>query len=202
MLPGSFQDPEATTMPGQDLTQPSAPEPTPAKPVLEKTVFGVVSIYSATAGDPRSPGTELGVVYPLREGETLFLGKAPAPADLPLEGGESLPITHAHLVTFGEEFEYVSREHLAIEMLDEGRFRVYDYSTNGYFLQETNRHFRRPAQSRPQIDEFEGRDVMVLGIDLTRQSSDRRALDRAQRCLVQIVPLLGGGLASAAETLQ
>lgn len=192
--PGRDDPGERTVVPGQELgpvraeastdlgaaTRPPGGPRGAARPLL-----GVVAAYTATAGDPTDPPSQAGRVYALHAGDVLFVGKE-EPSELPLRDGGVLRITHAHLLTRLPENNHVSREHLALEMLDGGRFRIYDYSLNGVFLEKAARYLRR-GNLRPEVHEITGRETIVLGIDVAQ--GDRSARQAASRTRLEVVPI-------------
>lgn len=134
----------------------------PARPIV-----GVVVAYSETADQVETgERPELGVVYPLREGEVLFVGRQnpPGPAVIPIEGGEKLRVTHSHLFAFARKFEYVSRVHLALEMKADGRTVLTDFSTNGIYLVTKKELLQRPREKPYAVHTLEGRQTIFLGV--------------------------------------
>ncbi|MCA9726833.1 MAG: FHA domain-containing protein [Candidatus Eisenbacteria bacterium] len=185
---------EETQLPGH-LREAAAREsrrPDPPVPG-SRPLLGLVAIYSDLAVEGQFPGL-LGRTYPLREGDVLFVGKPPQPDELALADGRRLSITHAHLFPRSEEFEYVSRRHLAIQMRPGGEVVLMDFSTNGVFLVKHQEHVRRRADETVAVHEFRGEEMLVLGIDL-RVQKDRKARERAARHRLQIFPFapMGGG---------
>jgi hypothetical protein len=156
-----------------------------------RPVLGLVAVYSDLAVETTLPGS-LGRIYPLREGEVLFVGKPhvgkpPQPGEeFVLDDGRRLTIAHVHLFPRTDEFEYVSKKHLAIEMRPGGEVRLMDFSTNGSFLMKRREHVLRTGQSMATYT-FRGEETVVLGIDL-RVLRDRKARDRATRHQLQIFP--------------
>jgi hypothetical protein len=175
-------DPEATSAAGYEPVEGPASAPVGSA----RQLLGVIAIYSPTAGEPTTPPSQAGRVYTLHDGDVLFIGKE-EPQDLPLQDGGVLRITHAHILTRDNEYTHVSREHLAIQMLAGGRFRLYDYSLNGVFLQTAQRHLRR-GNLRPETHELEGRETLVLGINLL-ELTDKQARRSAARSEIQVIPV-------------
>ena len=177
---------EETRLPGSRAPE-RKPLSRPAPPLPgTRPVLGLVAIYSDLAVETTPPGL-LGRTYALREGEVLFVGKPPQPENLVLEDGRTLPIAHAHLFPRSEEFEYVSRRHLAVELRPGGEVCLMDFSTNGVFLMKRQEHVRRRADESVAIHTFRGEETVVLGIDL-RIQKDRKARERAARHQLQIFP--------------
>lgn len=190
--PRAELDPEATSAGGFEPVESPVSAPVgSARPLL-----GVVAIYSPTAGEPTTPPSQAGRSYTLYEGDVLFVGKE-EPQDLPLQDGGVLRITHAHILPRDNEYTHVSREHLALQMLPGGRFRIYDYSLNGVFLETGQRHLQR-GKLRPQTTDIGGRENLVLGINLL-ELTDRQSRKSAARSRVQVVPV-GDDVAHTAES--
>jgi hypothetical protein len=162
-------------------------------------VVAVVVVYSDLAVEGALPGM-LGRTYPLREGDVLFAGKPPQPDELTLDGGRRLSITHVHLFPYREEFEYVSRRHVAIEAKAGGEFLLMDFSTNGVFLMGPQQQVRRTKDQTVALHTFRGPETIVLGIDL-RVQRDRKAKERAERHQLRVVPL-GSASARAADVME
>lgn len=197
----SGHDPgEATRLPGSpDPAAKRQPSERPKPPLpADRPVLGLVAVYSDLAVETTPPGL-LGRTYPLREGEVLYIGKPPQPEDLLLDDGRRIPIAHAHLFPRNEEFEYVSRKHLAVEMRPGGEVCLMDFSTNGVFMVKRQEHVRRRADDAMAVHTFRGEETLVLGIDL-RVQKDRKARERASRHQLQIFPFEIGPSESALET--
>lgn len=194
-LPGS-SDPETTQLPGHDPLADTQDAPL-ANP--ERRVLGVIGVYSKTAEDSETIQSELGRTYPMREGDVFFVGKPPAQEVLEVEGGRRLSVTQTHILTNDEEFLYVSRRHLAIEFEEGGKFTLFDFSTNGIFLVEQNRHVRRSGNQSVARHVIEGAETLVLGIDLNAMN-DKTSRQRARRSEIQVRPLVGGGTCSSEVT--
>ena len=200
--PGSFDPAEETVLPPRgDPAATATPGPVPLEgPVSApagsaRRLLGVIAIYSPTAGEPTDPPSQAGRVYTLYEGDVLFVGKE-EPQELPLRDGGVLRITQSHILTRDAEYTHVSREHLAIEMLPGCRFRIYDYSLNGVYLETAQRYLTR-GKLRPETHEIEGRETLVLGLNLP-EVTDRQGRRSAARSRVQVVPI-GDGLDSPGE---
>lgn len=153
-----------------------------------RPLLGVIGIYSPTAGEPTDPPSEAGRVYPMFEGDILFIGKKDVD-EIKVRDGGVRRVTYSHVLV-GPEYSMVSREHLAIELLPEGRFRLYDFSLNGVFLENAQRHVRQ-GHVRPEIQEVTGRETLVLGINLM-ENQERSARKAAARSRIQVVPIGGG----------
>ncbi|MEZ4649558.1 MAG: FHA domain-containing protein [Candidatus Eisenbacteria bacterium] len=153
-----------------------------------RPLLGVVAIYSPTAGEPTEPPSEAGRVYPLFDGDILFIGKKDVD-EIKVRDGGVRRVTYSHVLV-GPEYSMVSREHLAIEMLPEGRFRIYDFSLNGVFLETAHRHVRQ-GHVRPEIQEVTGPETLILGINLL-ENQERSARKAVARSRVQVFPIGGG----------
>jgi hypothetical protein len=194
---------DATRLPNHDpeKTQIGAKVPRPASPAgpgRDPRLLGIVAVYSDLATESDVLPGMLGRTYALHEGEVLYVGKAPRPDEIQLDDGTRFKVTHALLFPFSEEFEYVSRRHLAIEMKGGGEWALMDFSTNGVFCQVRQEHIRRRADQTVAIERLRGRETLVLGIDL-RIQRDAKAKERAERHHLQVVPVDGPSLSSDAE---
>lgn len=186
---GSRRSTDETVLHGTSPTHDLGPPEIGPGPSSEGPVLGAVAIYSEATDDRAMAGSrsELGRLYLLREGEVLFLGKPPAPRVVELPDGNSLPVTYAHLFPFSREYGFVSRRHLAVAMLSEGRTVVHDFSTNGIYLMSKEEHVRRSPDAQVRTTEIQGREIVVLGLDLSRQR-DRAAKRSASRHRLEVVP--------------
>jgi hypothetical protein len=150
--------------------------------------LGVVVIFSETLesevneSDPR-----LGRVYPLREGEILFIGRHHVPADVPRSTGENIPPTHSHLFPHGGLYGYISRQHLTVEMDARGGTILTDYSRHGVYLVKAEKwHRRKDGDGPPESHRLTGDEVVVLMDDLGEPAKGDLA-DRRSRYSLHII---------------
>ncbi len=153
-----------------------APEPEGTGPIL-----GVVITYSDTHElDQRELDPRLGCVYPLREGEILFVGRHPAPEEVLRRDGESVPPTHCHLFPHGGLYGYISRRHLTVEMDPLGGTILTDYSRYGIYLENAGKwHRRKDPAGPPESHRVTGEETVILMDDLgeptSRDLAERRS---------------------------
>lgn len=181
--------PGRATIPTQEIARP-AEDDTQDDASDHRPVLGSVAVYSVATDDRVSDEarSEHGRLYLLREGDLLFVGKPPAPRQLDVGGG-ARRVAFAHLFPFSREYGFVSRKHLLIEMKPEGVTLLYDFSTNGIYLTAQREHRRRPPDEPVQITKLDGPDLVVLGLDLSRQR-DREARVSASRHRLEILPFV------------
>jgi hypothetical protein len=165
-------------------------------------ILGFVVVYSESADLAGSvPSGTLGRVIPLRKGDLFFVGKAPVPQEVPLDGNRKAVPTGWHLFPFTEDFAHISRRHLVIEMDRPGSTTLVDLSTNGIYLLGEGRHHRRGKGESTRVHNVTGRESVVLGMDLGASTAGE-ARERALRYKIQIVPVDSegtGAVAGAAE---
>jgi hypothetical protein len=181
--------PGAAQPPGQDEVEsthvrPSGPSPdsTPQQvPASDEInpVRGVVVFYSEThESDVTEPDPRLGRVYPLREGEILFVGRYPAPAEVLLRNGETAPPTYSHLFPHGGLYGYISRQHLTVEMDPLVGTILTDYSRHGVYLEKAGTwHRRKDPTGPPESHRVTGEETVVLMDDLG-EPTQRDLVDR------------------------
>jgi hypothetical protein len=162
-------------------------------------ILGFVVLYSESADLVGSvPSGSLGRVVPLRKGDLFFVGKAPVPQEVPLDGNRKAVPTGWHLFPFTEDFAHISRRHLVIEMDKPGSTSLVDLSTNGIYLVGEGRHLRRGKGESTRVHVVAGRESIVLGVDLGASTAGE-ARERALRYQIQIVPVDQGTPAGASD---
>jgi hypothetical protein len=178
-----------------ESTQIRPPEPQPAAPPPKAQpldpevlpVLGVVIIYSdeheSTSG---ALDSRLGQVYPLREGDLLFLGRFPAPPELLHKDGSSSPPTHSHLFPTGGLYRGISRRHLTIEMDSLGGTIFTDYSRAGIYLETADIAYQRKDQSIPAESHRVAGDETVVLMDEFGATGDADLADRRSHYRLQI----------------
>jgi hypothetical protein len=160
-----------------------------SSPLAKPGILGFLVLYSESADLVGSvPSGTLGRVVPLRKGDLFFVGKAPVPQEVPLDGSRKVIPTAWHLFPFTEDFAHISRRHLVIEMDSPGKATLVDLSTNGIYLVGEGRHLRRGRGESTRIHTLAGRESVVLGVDLGASTSGE-ARERALRYQIQIVPV-------------
>ena len=188
-------EPDETMLPGRvsastnEIIRP-ADDDTLTDGLDDRPLLGCVVLYSVatddrSAGEPRS---EHGRLYLLREGDLLFIGKPPAPRQVEL-GEQMRRVGFSHLFPFSREYGFVSRRHLVIEMEPGGRTLLHDFSTNGIYVTSSGEHRRRSADESSKLTTLGGPDVIVLGLDLSRQRG-ADAEDSASRHRLEVLPFL------------
>lgn len=173
-------------------SSPAAPDSVTEQPpvsAVESPVLGIVVVYSEThESDNSALDPRLGRIYPLREGEVLFVGRPPAPAEVLLRSGESTAPTHSHLFPHGEPYGYVSRRHLTIELDPLGGAVVTDHSRYGIYLERAARvHRREDPNGPPESHHVDGQECVILMDDLG-EPTDRDLVDRRSHYRLQILP--------------
>lgn len=190
-----------------ESTQMRPPEPRPAAAAAaaaaaapealrpeSNQVLGVIIVYSevheasGTSLDPR-----MGQVYPMRDGDILFLGRSPAPSELMRKDGSSVPPTYSHLFPTGGLYGYISRRHLTIEMDSLGGTILTDYSRYGLYIEKAGKTYRRQDASVPYESHRVTGDETVVLMDELGAPGDADFADRRSHYRFQILrsPRLG-----------
>lgn len=144
-------------------------------------ILGVVVVYSEVhESDTGEVDSRLGLVYPLRKGEILFVGRYAAPSDVLKSDGGSGPPTYHHHFPSGGLYSYVSRRHLTVEMDPLGGTILTDYSRYGIYLEKARKRHRRDDPSGPpESHRVNGEETVILMDDLgettNRDLADRRS---------------------------
>ncbi len=192
---GDDVHPEIPRAPGDDgldLTQVSpsvsAPKDSSKRPPAQKNmapILGVVVIYSETHElGPTELDPRLGRVYPLREGELLFVGRRPGPAEILFRNGESGPPTHCHFFPHGGLYSYISRRHLTVEMDPLGGTILTDYSRHGFYLNKAEKLYRlKNPSDPPESHRVTGDETVILMDELGEPTKQDLADRRSHYCL-------------------
>ena len=144
-------------------------------------ILGVVVVYSEIhESDATEVDSRLGLVYPLREGEILFVGRYPAPSEVLRRDGRTGAPTYRHHFPTGGLHGYISRRHLTVEMDPLGGTILTDYSRYGIYLEKARKWHRRrdpsgPPESHRVIDEERVILMDDLGEPTNRDLADRRS---------------------------
>lgn len=173
-----------------------APEPEAGRPIL-----GVVVVYSDThESDAGEVDSRLGRVYPLRDGEILFIGRHPAPREVLRRDGGSGPPDYCHLFPTGGIHGYISRRHLTIEMDPLRGTILTDYSRYGFYLEKAGKwHRRKDPPGPPESHRVSGDETVVLMDDLG-EPTRAELVDRRSRYRFHIMcPTRTTGGASLSE---
>ncbi|MDZ4805723.1 MAG: FHA domain-containing protein, partial [Candidatus Eisenbacteria bacterium] len=154
-------------------------------------VVGFLVFYSEM-GDAKSgfPDPRLGRMYPMRESDVFFVGKAPLPEEVPVEGELTAAPTGHHLFPATSDYSHISRRHAVIRIGKDGTIRVTDLSTNGLYFVKTRRHSRRASGAPPEVHTFEGADSIVFGLD-DNSFKDPNWKEKTDRFQVEIIPVPG-----------
>lgn len=172
-----------------DATRPAARRPAAAAPADPDPVVGFLVFYSEMAEAPTGqPDPRLGRVYPMRESDVFFVGKAPLPEEVPVEGDRTQAPTAFHLFPASSDFAHISRRHAVLRMDRAGKIRVTDLSTNGLYFVRGKRHARRTAGSGPEVHDLAAPETIVFGLD-ENSFKDPRWHEKADRFQVEIVPV-------------
>jgi len=163
--------------------------PIPADPPDKRPVLGLVVVYSEThESDPGELDSRLGRVYPLRQGEILFVGRFPAPTGLLRLDGTMAAPTHCHLFPSGGIYGYISRRHLTVEIDPLGDSIITDYSRYGLYLEHANQVYRRKDAAIPsESHRVSGEEIIVLMDDLGKPG-DADLADRRSHYRLHLIP--------------
>lgn len=188
--PGAPNWPNETDLESTHVTPSVPPMDAPESPgTIEQTspVLGVVIVYSEThEPEAADPDPRLGRVYPLREGEILFVGRPPAPPSVSRQDGEAGPPTHCHLFPHDELYGYISRRHLTIEMDQQGGIILTDYSRHGIYLAKANTWHRRSDPLGPPASHRVSDDETVILMDGLGEPTNRDYTERRSRYCLEI----------------
>lgn len=184
------------------------PTPTAPRPAEEQTapvdrtrpLLGLVIIYSETHEmRPAKLDSRLGRVYPLRDGDVLFLGRHPAPPEVLRRNGSLSPPTFCHLFPHGEPYGYISRRHLTVEMDGLGGAVLTDHSRYGLYLEKAARmHRRTDPAGPPETHRVDGEETVTLMDDLG-DPTDRDLDDRRSQYRLRILPAPGSATRAATK---
>ena len=199
-----FQSEETARFSGSDAV---TDDPVPP------SIVGVAVIYAESFFRRKSePASELGVVYRLHEGDLLFIGKHPAPTEVVLGNGRRSKVVASHLFPFhpvgrsdlGRGYTYISGQHMTLEMGANGVTVVRDFSRNGVYLRDQQRHLSIKEQNTEEIElvfegirgvrkqaisqAFTGSETIVLGINLAEASPESKELAEQQQ--IQVIPFV------------
>jgi hypothetical protein len=176
-----------------DATRPAARRPAAPAPADPDPIVGFLVFYSEMSEAPTGqPDPRLGRVYAMRESDVFFVGKAPLPEEVPVEGSLTAAPTAHHLFPASSDYAHISRRHAVIRMGRGGKIRVTDLSTNGLFFVSGRRHARRTSGAGPEVHELAAPETIVFGLD-ENAFKDPRWQERADRFQVEIVPVGGSG---------
>jgi len=172
-----------------NATRPVASRPAPKPAPEADPVVGFLVFYSEL-GDARSgfPDPRLGRMYPMKESDVFFVGKAPLPEEVPVDGDLTKAPTGHHLFPGTGDYSHISRRHAVIRIDRKGTVRVTDLSTNGLFFVKTMRHARRASGAPPEVHTFEGPESIVFGLD-DSSFKDPRWKEKTDRFQVEIIPV-------------
>jgi len=171
-----------------DATRPAAARPVPAAPTDPDPVVGFLVFYSEMAEPPTGqPDPRLGRVYPMRESDVFFVGKA-STDEVPVEEGRMQAPTACHLFPGSSDFAHISRKHAVLRMDRTGKIRVTDLSTNGLYFVRAKRRAHRTTGSGPEFHELTAPETIVFGLD-ENAFKDPRWHEKADRFQVEIVPV-------------
>ncbi|MFC1572792.1 hypothetical protein ACFL6M_04255 [Candidatus Eisenbacteria bacterium] len=151
-------------------------------------ILGVVVVYSEThEADPTQPDSRLGRVYPLKDGEILFVGRHPAPREVLLRNGGSAAPTYTHIFPSGGLYGYISGRHLTVEMDPLGGTILTDHSRYGVYLEKAKKwHRRKKTSDPPESHRVSGEETVTLMDDLG-EPTDRDLADRRSRYQLHIL---------------
>ncbi len=173
-----------------DITRTRGEAGSPADPTA---LLGFIVMYADCSDTPPgAPDARYGRVFPMRADDVLFLGKAPAPAEVVGRDGRKVAPTQAHLFPFKDEFGHISRRHLVVQMEPGGKTGITDLSTNGLYLVKKAQHLRRGKGQDHTYHTVQGDETVVLGVDLGT-ASDKAAQEKSIGYRFQIVALPRGG---------
>ncbi len=126
-------------------------------------VLGVVVAYTDVAEPSSSRDPHHGRVYPLRQGDVLFVGRPPAPPEVFRSDGTQVRPAFCHL--FPKEFAHISRRHMTVEMDPAGGVLLTDLSLNGIFLIPEQRHLQKDPEQAFQKHHLDKGTTLLVGLD-------------------------------------
>jgi hypothetical protein len=171
---------------GDTTVRPGAAAPDTASGKAPDPVLGFIVTYSETAPGEDGQDSRFGRIYPMRVGQVLFVGKAPAPAQVRRADGAMIAPVASHL--FPRSFGYISKHHLTVEMEPDGPTILTDTSSNGLYFMKTQQYVRRsPGDSTPQVHRVVGDETLVLALNLPELRDDPEALAQSERVQLRIL---------------
>lgn len=166
-------------------------------------VLGVVVIYSerAKGSEPRGD-PQLGVVYPLRDGEILLFGRERPDERKEVErrDGRRVPPTHGHFVPSGGVYQGVSRSHLTIEFDPNGETVLTDLSQNGIYLESARLLHRAKIDGVAKTIRIRGAETVLPMASATPDAPESAQLHSRIRLQVLPSPRLGQGTKAGDST--